>query len=87
MQRHKSEKQHSIIEKMKNVRMVEVDGDEEPDGWTGKLELDHAGLTGGIQDVRKFGVCPKVTGEPLKVHHLSRGAFFKGKQERKSGDW
>lgn len=70
MKRHKSETQHGVTEKMKNVRMVDVDCDKKPDGQTGKLELDHIGLIAGIKEVRNFGVHPNATGEPLRVHQL-----------------
>lgn len=70
MKRHKSETQHGVTEKMENVRVVEMDCDKEPNGRTGKLELDHKSLIGGIKEVRNFGVHPKDTGEPLRVHQL-----------------
>lgn len=70
MKRHKSETQHDVTEKMKTIMTVEMDWDKEPDDQTGKLKLDHKGLSGGIKKVRNLGVHPKDTGEPLRVHQL-----------------
>lgn len=55
---------------MKTIMTVEMDWDKEPDDQTGKLKLDHKGLSGGIKKVRNLGVHPKDTGEPLRVHQL-----------------